>query len=174
MNNNNGNNDNKAFLLQLHMRAQQKANEYAELLHEKQRLDMRIERTKEYVEQLNNFLRAEGEEPIQIKTTPQQGSGVGKPGNRSKAFPLRKAQWEGMSINEIIVDTFNASPNVPFDANSMARVIYEIQSNSDLKMVMRNTRSALQRGYRDGLWERADRGKYKAKAIERQGELVHN
>jgi len=57
MNNNNddGNQDDKDFLLQLHMRAEQKAKEYAELLHERQRLEMRIERTKEYVEQLPPF-----------------------------------------------------------------------------------------------------------------------
>lgn len=172
MNINDGNNDDKAFLLQLHMRAEQKAKEYAELLHERQRLDMRIERTKGYVEQLNNFLKAEGQEPVAIKAMPHQGSAVGKPGNRSKAFPLRKAQWEGMAINEIVEHTLSVSPNLSFQATDIANVVYEIQSHSDLKMVIRNMRSALQRGARDGLWERTDRGRYKAKAIERQGAFI--
>ncbi len=171
--NNNKNHDDKGFLLQLHMRAQQKAKEYSELLHERQRLEMNIERAKEYLEQLNNFLKAEGEQPVAIRTMPYQGSAVGKPGNRSKAFPIRKAQWNGMGINEIIEHVLNVSQGASFNAREMASEIYEIQSESDLKMVMRNIRSYMQRGARGGMWERADRGKFKAKTVEKQGALVN-
>jgi hypothetical protein len=172
MNINDNNNDDKAFLLQLHMRTQQKSAEYAELLRERQRLEMRIERAKSYVEQLNNFLKAEGQEPVTVKTTLRQGNSVGKPGNRAKDFPLRSVQWEGIGINEIIGKILNKAPSVSFHNTDVAKQIYEIQSKADLNRVMHNVRSALQKGAREGLWQRADRGKYKAKVIERQGELV--
>ena len=58
--------DDTGFLLHLRLMAEQKVAEYAELLHERQRLDMRIERTKLYVKQLNDFLKAEGREPIPL------------------------------------------------------------------------------------------------------------
>lgn len=173
MNSNNENHDDKGFLLQLHMKAQQKAQEYAELLHERQRLEMRIERTKEYFERLNDFLRAEGQETVPVKTTLYLGSGFGKPGNRSKAFPIRKSQWEGIGINEIVAHILNASPDVSFHPKEIASLIYEIESDSDLKMVMRNMRSSMQRGKRDGLWVRTGRAKYKAKVDEHQGALVN-
>jgi hypothetical protein len=173
MNIDNRNNEDKGFLLQLHMRAEIKAKEYAELLHQRQVLEMRIERAKEYLEQLNKFLMAEGQQPVSMKTVLITKSGVGKPGNRSKAFPIRKMQWEGMSINQIVERILNASPDVSFHPKEVASLIYEIQSESDLRMVMRNIRSTMQRGARDGLWERTDRAKYKAKATEKQGVFVN-
>ena len=173
MNSNNENHEDKGFLLQLHMRAQQKAQEYAELLHERQRLEMRIERTKEYFEQLNDFLKAEGQETVPVKTKLYLGSGFGKPGNRSRALPTRKVQWEGMSINQIVKSILNASPTVSFHPKDVALLIYEIESDSDLHMVMRNVRSTMQSGARKGLWERSDRAKYKAKVDEQQGALVN-
>lgn len=172
MNSDSGNNDDKGFLLQLHMRAAQKAKEYAELLHERQRLEMRIERTKGYIEQLNNFLRAEGQETVSVKAASHLVSAVGKPGNRSKALPIRKMQWEGLSINQILECILNASPNVSLHPKEVAPQIYEIESESDLHMVTRNLRSAMQRGAREGLWERTGRAKFMAKAIIEQGTLV--
>ncbi len=174
MNNDNENNADNGFLLQLHMRTQQKAQEIANLLHEQQRLEMSIERAKEYFEQLNNFLKAEGQEPVTIKTTPHKGTGFGKPGNRSKSYPIRKIQWEGMSINEIVLHILNASPDVSFHSTEIASLIYEVEADADLKMVMQNIRSTTQRGVRDGLWERAERGRFKAKVNEQQGALVNN
>lgn len=173
MNSNDGNYEDKGFLLQLHMRAQQKAKEYAELLHERQRLEMRIERTKGYIEQLNNFLRAEGQEPIPLKVTAGSRSGVGKPGNRSKAFPIRTVKWDGMTINQIVESILSASPTVSFHPKEVSPLIYEIESDSDLHIVMRNMRSTMQSGARKGLWERTGRAKFRAKATEEQGKLVH-
>ena len=173
MNSNDRNYKDKGFLLQLHMRAQQKAKEYAELLHERQRLERLIERTKGYVEQLNNFLRAEGQEPVSIKAEAHLGSAVGKPGNRSKALPIRKMQWEGITINQIIESILNTSPDVSFHPKEVAPLIYEIESESDLYMVTRNVRSTMQRGAREGLWERTGRAKFRAKATAEQGKLVH-
>jgi hypothetical protein len=169
MNNSNETHEDKGFLLQLYMRAEQKAKEYQELIHERQRLEMRIERTKEYVEQLNKFLIAEGQQPITIKTLPHIGSAVGKPGNRSKSFPLRQIKWEGMSINQIIENILNTSPTVIFHPKEIASIIYEIKSESDLRLVLRNIRSTMQRGAREGLWEKTGRAMFKAKMNEKQG-----
>lgn len=172
-NNVSNNNDDKAFLLQLQMRAQQKATEYSELLHERDLIDMKLERTKGYIEQLNHFLRAEGQQAVSVKTSSSQASGVGKPGNRSKTLPLRKERWIGMTINQIVNQILNAAPGLSFHPKDMANEIYEIQSDLDLKMVLPNLRSSMQRGARDGLWDNAERGKFKAKMTEKQGQLVN-
>lgn len=172
MNSNDGNNDDKGFLLQLHMRGQQKAKEYVELSHERQRLDMKIERVKAYVEHINTFLEDEDQPLISLKEAQPRGT-VGRPGNRSKELPVRKIQWEGMSINEIIERILDASPGVSFHPKEVAPVIYEIQSDTDLRMVMRNVRSSMQSGARKGLWERTGRAKFRAKTIVEQGKLVH-
>jgi len=155
------------------MRAEQKANEYAVLLHERQRLEMRIERTKGYIEQINIFLRAEGQKPIPLKVNAGSVSNVGKPGNRSKALPIRNMKWEGMTINQIIESILKASPGVSFHPKEVASLIYEIQSESDLYMVTRNVRSSMQNGARKGLWERTGRAKFSARVTEEQGTLVH-
>ena len=172
MNENNENHDDNGFVLQLMMRAEQKVKEYAETMHEIRRLQMRAERDKDYIEQLNNFIRAEGEQPVSIKETPTLGSGVGKPGNRAKGLPLRKVQWDGMTINDIVSTILNGTPEVIYHHTEVIPLVYEIDSESDLRKVLPNMRSAMQKGARDGLWERASRGKFKAKEVLEQGILV--
>jgi hypothetical protein len=169
---NNDNFEDKGFVLQLRMRAERKVQEYSELLHERQKLDMRIERTKEYIEQMNKFLEAEGQRPVHIKMVPPIVSVVGKPGNRSKTLPIRKMRWDGMSMNQIVEHILNASPTVSFHPKQVAPQIYEIESDSDLQMVIPNLRSTMQRGAREGLWERTGRAQFKAKIDEKQGELI--
>ncbi len=172
-NKNDGTNEDNGFLLQLSMRAEQKAKEYVELLHEQERLAMRIERTKVYLEQLNSFLRAEGQAPIHLKTTAGSRRGVGQPGNRSPKLPIRKIQWDGMTINEIIERILTTSLDASLHPKEVASLIYEIRSDSDLSMVIRNVRSSMQRGAREGLWEKTGRAMFKAKVTEQQGALVN-
>jgi len=172
MNINDENNDDRGFVLQLMMRAEQKVKEYAETMHEIRRLQMRAERDKDYIEQLNNFIRAEGQQPVSIKETPPLGSGVGKPGNRAKGLPLRKMQWDGMTIIDIIGNILNGTPEVIYHHAEIIPLVYEIDSDSDLRKVLPNMRSAMQKGARDGLWERPSRGKFKAKVVEQQGAFV--
>jgi hypothetical protein len=171
MNNVGKNNDDLGFTAQLRERTQKKANEYTELLHERQRIDVLIERTKKYVEQLNSFLVAEGQPEITLKE-PRSGSFVGKPGNRSKQLPARKIEWEGMSINEIVQSILNTSPNKKYHPADLAPKIYEIEHESDLRMVIPNLRLMLQRGARAGLWDRIARANYRAKNHKKQGVLV--
>jgi len=172
MNINEGNQDDNGFVLQLIMRAEQKAKEYTEILHEQRRFEMRAQRTKDYIEKLNSFIIAEGKQPISIKEVPPLGSGVGKPGNRKKGLPLRKMQWDGMTINNIIGNILNGTPKVIYHPTEVIPLVYEIDSESDLRKVLPNMRSAMQKGARDGLWERTGRGKFKAKEVLEQGTLV--
>lgn len=161
-----------AFVIQLRIRAEEKAKEYGELLHEKRRIEMQLERTKNYVAQLNAFLEAEGRRPVIIREE-RPGSTVGKPGNRSKEMPLRKSEWELLAMNDIIAIILNQSPTVVYHPKQVAPLIYEIQSDADLRMVERNVRSTMQRGAREGRWDRVGRAKFKAKATVQQGKLVH-
>ncbi len=163
---------NREFVDQLRQRTQEKAKEYVELVHKQRHIEMLIERTKTYVEELNKFLEHEGQPPIPLKE-PRPGSVVGKPGNRAKDLPIRKAQWEGMTIDEIIQQILNASPNEVYHPNKLASQVYEIHSDSDLRMVIPNFRSMVQRGARVGLWDRVGRAKFKAKVTVEQGKPVN-
>lgn len=158
------------FVTQLEARARLKVQEYNDISREIQRLTRRQEDVKTYVEKLNDFLVAEGLQPIPLRDT-QHKTGVGKPGNRSKALPLRRQRWEAMTIDYAITTILNESPNRAFDAKEISPIIYEIQSEKELKKIAENIRSSLQRGAQNGLWIRIDRGKYKAKIGVQQGVL---
>ena len=58
--------DDKGFKLLLSMTAEQEAKEYSELRHEQQRLELKIEQTRRYIEKINAFLVSEGHEPVPI------------------------------------------------------------------------------------------------------------
>lgn len=159
MDNIDANKDNNDFILQLRTRAQQKAKEMVELTHEKKRIDVHIQRTKAYIEQLNSFLEAEGQAPVSLK---EQNTRVGKSGNRAKGLPVRKLEWEGMSMNEIIQRILDKSPNIVYHPKEVAPLIYEIKSDSDLSMVYKNVRTTMQRGAREERWKKIGRAKFKS------------
>ncbi len=54
------------FVVTLRKRAEHAAHEHEALVFEIGRVDMRIARTKKYIEDLNAFLVSEGEEPVLI------------------------------------------------------------------------------------------------------------
>lgn len=165
------NTDNKEFISLLRQRAQHKVDELAQLEHDLHRIEVQIERTKAYVQKLNAFLESEEELPIPLKQV-SKGTGVGKVGNRSKEFPVRKVQWEGMTMNEIVASILNASPNKIFQSSDIVPLVYEIQSDKDMRLVSDTTRSVMQKGKRAGLWAKAGYGKYKSKSPIEQGQLV--
>lgn len=172
MNSNNGNTDN-SFVDQLILRLQQKEIDYNELLQESRRIERDTVRIQEYIDQLKNFIRGEGRTPPVSKVITVVRSGVGKTGNRSKAYPLRKIQWENMTINQIIGSVLSVTPEATYHPTEMANETYEINTDSDLRKVLPNMRSSMQKGARDGLWENASRGRFKAKVTEQQGALVN-
>ncbi|MFC2058079.1 hypothetical protein ACFLTS_00345 [Chloroflexota bacterium] len=167
--NNNGNMD---FINQVRQRVERKVAEYYQLLHEQKRIEVQLGRTKEYIEHLNSFLKAEDQSTIELKEY-SGGSIVGKPGNRSLDFPLRRVEWEGMTLEQITHVILNNAPDEIYHANIIAHKIYEIRSVSDLRNVKRGLVSMLRRGAKSGLWEFVPRNKYKAKATAKQERLVN-
>lgn len=170
---NNGNRDNGEFIEQVRRRAGQKVEEYHHLWHEQERLKVQIERARIYIGQLNSLLEGEGQTPIPLRE-PKQGTGVGKIGNRAKDFPVRKAEWAGKTLDEIVKAILGSAPNEVFHANVIAHKIYEIQSDGDLRRVKMSLVSILRKGAQRGLWENMHRNHYKAKAgVQTQTKLVN-
>jgi len=165
VNNENGNNEN--FVLEVTNRAKQKAKDITNLLHQQKGIVMEIERAKAYLEQLNTFLKAEGHAPVLLTETHQTGI-VGIPGNRSKRKPLRKIDWEGMSLMAIIQDIVDSSPNEAHNSERTLPKIFEVKSPADRLMVLQDVRSTLQAGSRQGRWDRVGRGLYKSKKAVQQ------
>jgi hypothetical protein len=156
--------DNSEFIRLLRQRIEAKISELATFEHDSRRILVQIERLKENIEKLNAVLESEGEDIIPMKR-PLASVGVGKIGNRSKEFPLRKTQWDGMTVNEIVSKILESAPNSTFKANEIIPLIYEIQTNIDIQKVTSTMRSVMQKGERANLWVRTGRGKYKAKTL---------
>jgi hypothetical protein len=171
---NDRNKDNNAeFVKQLRDRAQKKAEEYYGFLHEQERISVQLERAKTYLNKLNSFLEEEGQIPIPLKEL-RKGSGVGKIGNRAKDFPVRKIEWAGMTLDEIVKAILEVTPNETYHVDIIAHKIYEIQSEIDLKRVKQSLVSILKKGAHDGKWEALKRNRYKAKVVVRtQAKLVN-
>jgi hypothetical protein len=170
---NKGNSDNGEFIEQVRRRAGQKVEEYHHLLHEQERINVQIERARIYIGQLNSLLEGEGQAPIPLRET-KQGTGVGKIGNRAKDFPVRKADWAGMTLDEIVKAILESAPHEVYHADLIAHKIYEIQSDSDLRRVKMGLVSILRKGAQKGLWESMRRNRYKAKTgVHTQAKLVN-
>jgi len=160
------------FIEQVQLRAKKKAEEYYKLLHEQERIRVQAERSRAYLDQLNNFLKGEGVAPVPLRE-PKQGSGVGKIGNRAKDFPVRRAEWAGKTLDEIVKNILESSPDRVYHADIIANLIYEIESTVDLRRVKMSLVSILRKGAQRGLWENMHRNLYKAKVgAHRQTKLV--
>ncbi len=157
---NNGNSEH--FASEVLSRARQKAAEINSLLHQQKGIVMEIERAKDYLERLNQFLQAEGHAPV-LLTQSRPTSNVGTPGNRSNKKPLRKMEWEGKSLTAILQEIVDSSPNEAHNAERTLPKIFEIKSLTDRAMVIRDVRSAFQTGARQGHWTRIGRGTYRSK-----------
>ncbi len=161
------NGNSEQFTMEVLNRAKQKARAITNLLHQQKGIVMEIERAKAYLEQLNVFLNAEGHAPV-LLTEPRPTSNIGIPGNRSKQKPLRKIEWDGMSLLAIIEDIIDASPNETHNAERTLSKIFEIKSPADRRMVVADVRSTLQLGSRQGRWDREGRGLYRSKKAVQQ------
>jgi len=160
MNSDNGSSD--QFITEVLNRAKQKARDIADLSHRQKGIVMEIERAKVYLEQLNAFLKAEGHTPVTL-TEINLTSAPGTPGNRSKQKPLRKIEWEGMSLMSIVQNIIDSSPNENHNAERTLVKIFEIKFPTDRLMILHDVRSTLQTGSRQGRWNRVGRGLYKSK-----------
>jgi hypothetical protein len=152
-------------------RVKEKIEDYNNTEHEIKVLKLKNERTKEYIDLLNSFLEHEGQRPEQIETRPH-GITAKFVGNRKKGLPLRKDKWLEVSINKAVQTILSESPNRIYKPHELAKEIYEINSDADLRMVIKNFSAMLQRGERDHLWIRPGRAQYKAR-LSNQGQLTN-
>lgn len=170
---NDSNENDTSFVEQLRERTKRKVEEYYSLLHEEERIKVQRERTKIYVDQANSLLEGEGQTPIVLKE-PKQGTGAGKIGNRAKGFPVRRAEWNGKTLDEIIKVIVEANPNENYYVDVIAHKVYEIQSDVDVRRVKQSLVSILKKGAQRGLWVSLPKNRYKAKASARiQPKLVN-
>ena len=156
----------------IRQRAEKIAAEYYKLLHEQKRIEVQLERNRKYLQQLNGILESEGQGPIALKEPPK-GSPVGKAGNRALDFPVRKVEWEGMTLIGAVQGILEASPNDIQHADVIAHRIYEIQSPKDVKRVKQSLVSTLRRGGKAGMWEALRGNRYKAKNTVAQERLIN-
>lgn len=170
---NDNNSSEYSYVEQTRIRAQEKAKEIQQLMHEKERIDVQIERSKKYFNQLNSFLEGEGQDPIVLKE-PGPGKAVGKIGNRTKDFPVRKVEWVAMTIEQIVKAILDEAPNEVFHADKIANMIYEIQSEKDLHRVKVSLVSILRKsGKQKGLWKVLSRNYYQSnQGITPQSKLL--
>jgi hypothetical protein len=161
------------FVTQVRMRAKDKAEEITKLRHDQHKIEMQMERATQYLDQLNTFLASEGQRPELVRDL-SKGSVVGKPGNRAKDFPVRKAEWEGMSLFEAVKAVLETTPTEPQHADVIAHMIYEIESPMDLRRVKASLVSTLLRGAKEKkLWEFVGGNKYKAaRAVQERLESI--
>src|SRR4030042_1473684 len=155
----NKNGNDAEFIEQVQRRAKKKAEEYYQLLHEQERIRVQLERAKTYIDQLNSLLKGEGQTPVPLRE-PKQGAGVGKIGNRAKDFPVRRTEWGGKTLDEIVIAILESSPGEVFHADMIAYKIYEIESPVDLRRVKMSLVSILRKGAQKRLWESKKGNRY--------------
>jgi len=154
--------DNQELFSQLRIKGDEKLKENLQIQHELQLLNMKLERNIKFLKHVNEVLLAEGEKPIGFTDSPGPIS-FGRPGNRKPEMPARKRQWDNKSINTIIATVLSTNPHTIFRYDDMALEIYKITSQAELKRVRTNLTIILQKGVRDGLWDRAERGRFTVK-----------
>jgi len=155
------------FTMQVRLRLKDKITENEKRIRDIQEQQLQVERNKQYIKQLNDFLESEGERPEILMNRPVVSAK--RTGNRSKNMPLRQARWDGMSMNTITEKLLNDNIGKNYKPKEFASEVYEIKSDADLNMVIHNVRSTLQRGARTGLWTSPERGKFTA---NKQNKLV--
>lgn len=154
-------NSDKGFVEAAAKKAQEKRQEYTQLLHEQKRIALRLEKCKNYLENLNNILGHEGLEKIALKESSQQ-SGIGKPGNRAPDMPVRKPEWATMSLADAASMILSESSEA-LHVDVIATKIYELESPFDKKKAKRSLVSTLRSGKKRGLWLGLGKNRYQRK-----------
>ena len=158
----------ESFTDSLRRQAESKRTEYNQLVHEQNRVVLQLERVKSYIQSLNGLLEAEGQPKVQLRDD-KNTNAVGRPGNRSKNMPLRKAQWEGMTLFEI-VGTILKETGADIHVDQIIPQIYEVGTQKDKKMAKQSLVSTMMRGAKDEKWIALGQNKYSRKE-NRQPEL---
>ena len=149
-------------------RAEDRKGAYLRLVHEQKRIAVKLARLKTSIEHLNGVLQDEGLPTIRMQT-PSDG-GFARPGNRSDATPLRKAEWEGMSLTDIAGVILNETPEI-LHADVLIRRVYEIETPAEAKKAKHSFVSTLRTGAKKGLWKTHPKNRYQGLGVIQQ-ELV--
>lgn len=161
---------NTEFASQLRTKALEIVYLITEIQQDIKRKQVELERNKNRLEKINSLLEFEDEKPVSLTGRPEIST---RAGNRKKDYPVRKIQWEGLSVNGIVSRILNENINKAYHYTDLAPEIYEIKSDLDLDKVATNLRSVMQKGIKAKLWDRAFRGKIKAKSTTGQKELAN-
>ena len=140
-------------------RALEKQREYLSLIHEQKRIAVRIERLKASMEHWNNVLEDEGVPTIPMREPPE--GGFARPGNRSKDMPLRKAEWEEMSLTDAVQSILSQTDQT-LHADTLVHLVYEIETQAEFKKAKHSLVSSLRSGAKNNLWKAEAKNHYRS------------
>lgn len=141
--------------------ASRNAEEFDALVHEQEHIEAKLATLRERQAGLNSVLNTYGHAPIGLH---EPGSpSFAQPGNRSQAMPLRKEQWQNVSLPVATKAILDQRPAIIFDTNAVVDVVYEITSEEERRAAKRSLRSTLIRGVKDGAWDGPAPGRYRSK-----------
>ena len=164
----NGHQVEESFTDSLRRQAESKRKEYNQLVHDQNRVALQLDRVKAYIQSLNGLLEAEGQAKVQLRDDTKTNV-VGRPGNRSKNMPLRKAQWEGMTLYDI-VETIVEEASGDIHVDQILPQIYETETQKDRRLAKQSLVSTMRRGAKDSRWVALGQNMY-TRIQNRQPEL---
>jgi len=132
----------------VHERAKEKVVDYARMLQEKRVLEAVMEHTRQHILQLNGVLEVEGREPVPLGVVPKGR----RPGNQAEDYPARRLEWQGLPVWRIIQEILSKSKGEAMHRNDLARKVYEIQDDSDLRKIRPSLEAQLYKGAKKGQW----------------------
>ncbi len=143
-----------------------KEEQYRNLIYHGNLIAYQLNQVKEYIQHLNGLLAIEGLPTITLSELSGK-PGVGKPGNRSKDMPPRKAEWAGMSLVGA-VKIILAGENREFHADEIVQRIYETHTRAEKKKAKQSLVSTLRvggkirAGGKNAEWKTLPKNKYKS------------
>ena len=139
---------------------------YNKLHDQFRRVRHEIERVKTYVEHLNGLLEAKGMPRISLHE-PTAKTGIGRPGNRTKGMPLRRSEWEDMSVMDA-VDAILRQTDKAVHADVLVERIYEVTTPLEHKKAKHTLASTARQGAKNDRWIALGRNRYQAKDQQRE------
>ena len=139
-----------------------------EHLREKQQeLQRQIEQEQRILDALTELLRSLGcddvgdldDSPQTVVQSESTGTGFAVPGNRSEDMPLRRTQYQEISIGDA-VEGLLRNTRQPMHSNDLARAIFHIKGQEDLTRVRGTMNSTLAIGVKRGRWIKTDPATY--------------
>ena len=159
-------NGKESFEVVLRERAEGKRVEYNNLLQEQRRLSVRIQRVKEYLDKVNGLLEMEGLPRIRLSDA-RATTKVGRPGNRAEGMPVRRMEWEGMSLVDVVLQILSETVEASH-ADTVVHRIYEIETDADKRKAKPSVVSSLRTVAKKGLIEKVGRNRFQRRMPQRE------